>query len=428
MVALEPKISAVVPPFRSGKRQITPQIKREISRIKLVKSAEEADNRYLSINRSQGTAILNGESFSLEFDDALVRTDPQLMVQNFRNCENCEGDVDRLKRDYFILWSWMYFSPFMCDVTSLALIRGRDVIRYPSFAIVFGKSNCGKTNLVDTLMTSMLGKAHNVEKSNFTAARLRALQHGFKRHPVVFDDIGGRAFRTYGSDMIKDELLPPVAEYPGFVLSMNRQPKSFPDEIVKRSLMIYTTTALPQYDEELRQRMDDRIKAVSEGLSSQLYKRYLREMLAQLDLEPLPEDWLLLSSSTLARIISESTDASGEAWCAPVTWLDYANKRYDRIKDRLSGLLRPSAMANHEGETPNRWAIENDRIIVWEQRDAFGRRGFDWEDVPSTLVDEDASGGNRTVLHKSQLEEFLDRKIRPHRGKRWRWLGALGGR
>ena len=168
-------------------------------------------------------------------------------------------------------------------------------------------------------MMSMLGRAHNVEKSNFTAARLRALQQGFKRHPVVFDDIGGRAFRTYGSDMIKDELLPPVAEYPGFVLSMNRQPKSFPDEIVKRSLMIYTTTALPQYDEELRQRMDDRIKAVSEGLSSQLYKRYLREMLAQLDLEPLPEDWLLLSSSTLARIISESTDASGEAWCAPVT-------------------------------------------------------------------------------------------------------------
>ena len=414
-IALEPKISAVVPPFRSGKQQITSQVKREISRIKMVKSAEEADNRYLSINRSQGTAILNGESFSLEFDDALVRSDAELLVEYFRNFENFEGDVDRLQRDYFILWSWMYFSPFMCDVRSLALIRGRDVIRYPSFAIVFGKSNCGKTSLVDTLMTSMLGRAHNVEKANFTAARLRALQQGFKRHPVVFDDIGGRAFRTYGSDMIKDELLPPVAEYPGFVLSMNRQPKSFPDEIVKRSLMIYTTTALPQYDEELRQRMDDRIKAVSEGLTSHLYKRYLREILERLEQEPLPDDWLFLSSSTLARIIGESTNTSEQGWCVPMTWLDYANKRYDRIKDRLSGLLRPSAMAGHEGETPNGWAIENDRIIVWEQRDAFGRRGFDWEDVPSTLVDEDASGGNRTVLHKAQLEEFLDRKFRPKR-------------
>ena len=414
-VALEPKISAVVPPFRGGIQRITPQIKREISRIKLVKSAEEADNRYLSINRSQGTVILNGESFSLEFDDALVRSDAELMVEYFRNFENFEGDVDRLQRDYFILWSWMYFSPFMCDVRSLALIRGRDVIRYPSFAIVFGKSNCGKTSLVDTLMTSMLGGAYNVEKANFTAARLRALQQGFKRHPVVFDDIGGRAFRTYGSDMIKDELLPPVAEYPGFVLSMNRQPKSFPDEIVKRSLMIYTTTALPQYDEELRQRMDDRIKTVSEGLSGHLYKRYLCEILEKLEQEPLPDDWLFLSSSTLARIIGDPTNTSGQGWCVPMTWLEYADKRYDRVKDRLNGLLRPSAMAGHEGETPNGWAIENDRIIVWEQRDAFGRRGFDWEDVPSTLVDEDASGGNRTVLHKAQLEEFLDRKFRPKR-------------
>ncbi len=158
-----------------------------------------------------------------------------------------------------------------------------------------------------------------MEKANFTAARLRALQQGFKRHPVVFDDIGGRVFRTYGSDMIKDELLPPVAEYPGFVLSMNRQPKSFPDEIVKRSLMIYTTTALPQYDEELRQRMDDRIKAVSEGLTSHLYKRYLREILERLEQEPLPDDWLFLSSSTLARIIGESTNTSEQGWCVPMT-------------------------------------------------------------------------------------------------------------
>jgi hypothetical protein len=426
-VALEPKISAVAPPFRGGVQRITPQVKREISRIKLVKSADEADNRYLSINRSQGTAILNGESFSLEFDEGLARSDARIMAEYFRNFENFEGDVGRLQRDYFILWSWMYFSPFMCDVRSLALIRGKDVIRYPSFTIVFGKSNCGKTSLVDTLMTSMLGRAHNVEKANFTAARLRALQQGFKRHPVVFDDIGGRAFRHYGSDMIKDELLPPVAEYPGFVLSMNRQPKSFPDEIVKRSLMIYTTTALPQYDEELRQRMDDRIKAVGEGLSGHLYKRYLREILDQLEEEPLPDDWLLLSSATIARIIGDSTNSSGEAWCVPTTWLDYANKRYDRIKDRLSGLLRPSAMAGHEGETPNGWAVENDRIIVWEQRDAFGRRGFDWEDVPSTLVDEDASGGNRTVLHKAQLEEFLDRKFRPRRTGLFARIGLRSG-
>ena len=41
-----------------------------------------------------------------------------------------------------------------------------------------------------------------------------------------------------------------------------------------------------------------------------------------------------------------------------------------------------SAYAKSEGEVPNGWTVDGNRIIVWEPRDAFGRRGFDWEDVP----------------------------------------------
>ena len=71
-----------------------------------------------------------------------------------------------------------------------------------------------------------------------------------------------------------------------------------------------------------------------------------------------------------------------------------AELRYDRVKARLDNFLRESAYAKNEGDVPNGWKIECDKIIAWEQRDAFGRRGFDWEDVPSTLIDEEASGGH----------------------------------
>ncbi len=196
-----------------------------------------------------------------------MQTDAGLLLDYFQNYEGAfEGNVASLQRDYFILMSWLYFSPFLCEMRSLALLRDSDVIRYPSFAIVFGKSNCGKTSLVDTLMTSMFGFAHTVEKGSFTKAQLRGLQHGYKRFPVVFDDIGRRAFNTHGRDMIKDELQPDVAEYPGFILSKNAEPQSFPDEVVKRSLMIYTTTALPAHDEELRQRLQGRIQEMRRGL------------------------------------------------------------------------------------------------------------------------------------------------------------------
>ena len=179
-----PRLSAVTPPMRRGRQTITPEFRREISRIQLVKSAEQADNRYLSINRANRSAIRSGEPFPLEAEDALVGTDAAILLDYFRNYEGAfEGDVAALQRDYFTLMSWLYFSPFLCDLRSLALLRDSDVIRFPCFAIVFGKSNCGKTSLVDTLMTSMFGYANTVDKRSFTTAQLRGLQYNYKRFP-----------------------------------------------------------------------------------------------------------------------------------------------------------------------------------------------------------------------------------------------------
>ena len=415
--AISPRVAAAAPPFRNGAQRITPAVKREISRIKLVKSADDSDNRYFTLNRFDEKAVLSGEEFPLEWAPEKVAADARLMLEYFNNYDGAfEGDVSRLQRDYFSLWSWFYFSPFICDVRSRALLLGEDVVRYPSFAIVFGKSNCGKTTLVDTLMTSMFGKVNTVDKSSFTAGRLRGLQQSYKRFPVVFDDIGRRAFSNHGRDIIKDELPPPVEEYPGFVLSMNAEPTAFPDEIVKRSLMIYTTTALPPHREELRQRLHSRIQGVREGLTGHLFRRYLVETMERLKEDSLPEDWLYLSSGVLSGILSECGEASGTPqWCRAQTWLGYAEKRYDRVRARLNDLLRPSALMRNEGDSPNGWLIDGQRVIVLEQRDAFGRRGFDWEDVPSTLIDEDASGGARTVLHRASLEEFLGRNLSPRR-------------
>ena len=413
---LGPRLSGALPAVRNGRQTITPEIKREISRIRLVKSVEEADSRYLSIDRVNHTALLSGEPFSLEWNGSLVKRDSELLLDYFRNYEGAfEGNVTKLQRDYFTLMSWLYFSPFLCDLRSLALLQDSDVIRYPLFAIVFGKSNCGKTSLVDTLMTSMFGFAHTLDKRSFTTAQLRGLQHGYKRFPVVFDDIGRTAFNRHGRDMIMDELQPAVSEYPGFILSMNAEPQSFPDEIVKRSMMVYTTTALPAHAEELRQRLQGRVQEIRRSLTGHLYRRYLVEVMSRIDAERLPNDWLTLSSEVLTDILTEDTVGAPPIWCQRVTWVGYAEKRYDRVKARLLGVLRESAYAKTEGEASSGWTVDGNTIIVWEPRDAFGRRGFDWEDVPSTLIDEDASSGNRTVLNRNSLEAFLGRRLGPTR-------------
>ena len=413
MATFGPALSAAIPPARNGRQQITQEVRRQINRVRLVKSADEVSTRDLHIDRTTGQATLAGEAFPLTWEDGSVRTDAELLLEYFDNYSAFEGDVDRLRRDYFTLMTWLYFSPFICDMRSLALVRDSDVVRFPSFGIVFGKSNCGKTSLVDTLMTSMFGYANTVDKRSFTTSRLRGLQHSYKRFPVVFDDIGRRAFNQYGRDMIKEELQPPVSEYPCFVLSMNAEPQSFPDEIVKRSLMVYTTTALPPHDEPTRQRLQGDIQRMRRGLTGHLYRRYLFEMMDRMDSDHLPDDWLVDSSEAISGIVADATQSPPPEWCRRLTWEGYAEKRYDRVKEALTNLLRPAAYAKKEGEGASGWTIDGQTIIVWEPRDAFGRSTFDWEDVPSTLVNQDASRGGITVLHRNSLERFIGRTLHP---------------
>ena len=423
--SLGPSLSAVVLPTRNGRQSITPDVRRQIAQVKLVKSVKDVEATYFHIDRVNQKATLSGKPFPLTYKDESVRNDAELLVNYFENYASFEGDVPRHQRDFFILTSWFYFSPLMSDLRSLALIEDSDIIRYPQFCVVFGKSNCGKTTLIDTLMMSMFNRVQTIEKRQFTTAKLCGLQATYRRFPVVFDDISKTAFNAHGKDTIKDELQPYTDEFPCFTISMNNDSHSFPDEVVKRSLMIYTTTALPQYDEVRRQQLFGEIQAMRRKLTGDLYKRYLVEVMEALEADALPEDWLALSSEVLSGIIGK---ALGEkpSWCRQITWHDYASKRYDRVKAALQSLLRPASYADEEASTPRGWMLANDRIIVWEPLDAFGRRSFGWDDVPSTLIDSDTTQGNYTFLVRTEVEEFLGSRI--HAPGRFSGLRRLFGR
>jgi hypothetical protein len=420
--AIPPVVSNIIPPVRNGKQQVTQELRRKIhreySRIRTVQSGEESDHRELSIDRDEKVVTLFGEPFSLQPDPDAARRDTKLLVEYFSNYEGTfEGGmgVERLQQDYFILWSWLYFSPFMCDMRTLAGHDG-DIFRFPAFAIVYGKPSCGKSSLIDTLVTSMLGKAYGVDKREFTKSRLRDIQHAYKRFPVVFDDIGKPAIRNHGEDVIKDENPPLVPEFPCFVLSMNQDLKAFSDQIVKRSLMIYTTTALPSYKETLRHDLHLKVQEMRRDLSTNLYREYLARVLTQLDEKPRPDDWLEFSSTILSDLIADRLDYETPKWCTPVRWIEYAEKRHERVKAQIDHLLRPATKMKKEGNQPTGWMLESDKVIVIEQTDTFGRREFEWENVPSTLIDDNASVGGRTVLNRTELEEFLGRSLNSYGG------------
>ena len=87
--------------------------------------------------------------------------------------------------------------------------------------------------------------------------------------------------------------------------------------------------------------------------------------------------------------------------------------RIDRLNctASLSGKPFPLTYSDESGSTLRGWTLDSDRIIVWEPQDAFGRRSFGWEDVPSTLIDSDTTQGNVTFLVRSEVEGFLGRRV-----------------
>ena len=408
------RIGSHVPAARRGKHTLGRSDKRNIREALRVRPPEEHEPASLSFDRISRSATYAGKAFDLSYDPELAVADARLMAEYFAGFDHFAGtpaQIEDLKTQYFTLWAWLYFAPFVCDLRNRAAVANRDVIRYERVAVVYGKANCGKSSLVRTLLRSMFPTdplAPCQPKSNFRTNALLEITHTAKRCPVFFDDVSTKSMGLTGKDFIKDETSLGLDEYPAFVLSMNRQEYGFADEIVKRALLIYTDTALPVYKHRMRQEQDDRIRAVTDQLSGHLYRRYLDAVLDALDEDPLPADHLALSSGVLSGILRDAdVSPESEAWASPQTWEQYAERRYRGLQAKLRYLLRPESRIDPDSDSPQGWWLDGGRIIVRERIDQYGRGAFHWDEVPSTILDDDARSSGHTALHRSELEQFL---------------------
>ncbi len=206
---------------RKGNIKFNPNIVKQMTRIVTSRHEDEGPKTYLSYNG--GVFTLSGDDMSLEADPAEVRSDVEAWLEFFGNYENgFVGDIPRLQRDYFTFMCWFYFAPLMCDLRNSALRQNRFSFDQPMFAVLYGQSNCGKSSLIETLMTSMFSYPRIVETQSFTRSNLRGLQESYKRFPIVFDDVTRERFGRHAPEIIKDEAIH-YSEYPCFALSMNAE-------------------------------------------------------------------------------------------------------------------------------------------------------------------------------------------------------------
>ena len=412
-------------PDRQGGVRLTPRTVKEIVRVVRSRAATAGPPTYLS--RHGDRFILSDQALDLSTNPDEVRADVTAWLAFFNNYEEgFVGDVPRLQRDYFTFMSWFYFAPLMCDMRNAALRKNVFSFDQPLFAVLYGSSNCGKTSLVETVMASMFVHPRIVNSADFTPAKLRGLQHAYKRFPVVFDDVKRDRFNRHADEIIKDESIP-YAEYPCFALSMNADARSFKAEIVKRCLMIYTRTALPGDNTSARQNLQRSVAAIRERMTTSLYREYLKRILQRLENNESDDpgtdetdtaDALHLSSTTLCALFDENLPPGTALphWCAPMRLSEYQKRAFERPRLILDGMLSTDRYSPERRPPERSWTIVGDRLIVPVASMEFSRIKAD---IPDWLLDDTGTSASQISLDRKLTEDFLGRPIRSP--SRWAW-------
>ena len=402
---------------RNGHISITPKTVKDSITISRARTEEdEYSSVYLSYDGKEFT--LSGEVMKMETSPEDIRRDVSRWLEFFGNYEEgFRGDVARLQRDYFTFMSWFYFSPMLCDVRNAAL-RSRSLsFEQPMFAVLYGSSNCGKTSLIETLMQSMFSYPRMVETDKFTRSNLRGLRNLFKRLPVVFDDVTRDRFNRHAEEVIKQDYIA-AEEYPCFALSMNAETRNFKDEIVKRCLMIYTRTSLPGDQTALRNRLQRSISQIRDGMTTALYREYLKRMVSQLDTlrekgeQALADiDVLELSSVVLCGIFREHlpVGAAMPHWCEPMTLQEYQRRAWDRPRQVLENLLSRDKYTKERRPSDGTWTVSGNMVLIGTGQMGIARTR---NEIPDWILDDTASIANQIGLKRAEVEDFLGRRLR----------------
>jgi hypothetical protein len=378
-------------PTRNGRAKIDRQTAARAIRYIKSNSRSEGENpeEYLGIDLESGRMVVSGRTLDLEPEKSEVARDAGLLIEYFKGYEHFRGDAEKLSRDYFTFMSWLYAGPFICDLRNAALARDEHILDLPIFGILYGKSNCGKSELVRTLLVSMFQKEGFLPNDLFTRTQVQGLRVENRRYPMAFDDLDRTRFNNHAIPLIKEDYVP-LEEYPVAVISANADQDTFGAEIRKRALILYTNASLPDHVGESRRLAND-IRRIRRDLGGALYREYARRALAELR-EEFPRDVLAFSSEILSSIFAEHCEKEPPTWCQTTNMEEYGRSKHDKIKDELLQLMRYD---------PEAWSREGSKVVL-RLNDLRKLK----KDVPDWLISS-GSSGNALVFDAAQLKEFL---------------------
>ena len=267
-----------------------------------------------------------------------VRHDVALLDPYFADFGQFYGDAAGVQRSYWALTCGSIRS--LCIDAARGSLRHNGLpLSYPVYAVIYGRSDGGKTMFSRVISRSMFGTDQMVRGQLFTAKRARGLRDQLGAIPLLIDDVDRTRFTEHVPELVKHDH-ESSESYAPILVSTNRDVTVIPPDLRKRMVVCHINGARP------RSIAAAPAHQAPARIGTALYRTYLDRlgpripiMLEDVMKNPMnPPDLLQASADILGDLVAEALDGR-PSWAAGLRL-----EEVDRLKDKpfldhLQGLL-----------------------------------------------------------------------------------------
>lgn len=332
-----------------------------------------------------------------------ITNDVGLFVEYMEGYEKFHGDVTGMQMKYYAFANWFFASPFMASMRNMAVKYNQNLLPYPVFGLVYGKSKAGKTSFLETLLKMMIGQKTKIAAPEFTRSSIDGLKRTVKGAPIIVDDLTQTRFNQHAIETIKNDdfgVAENILDYPAVVISANEDVKAVAPEVTRRTVLCHVQAGLKN-TEIMKTSI---VRRVQKNIGTAFYREYLRRMLIMLPdlIDKLKEDEseaapdiLEVSAQTIYEIISEHFCGELPPYIRRLTLDDYFSEKvtgsqviktirtaWEINKTAFEVNKKHAQLRYNAGQT---W--EADRIIKELPEDLEAHKSREW-----IVMDLDAAG------------------------------------
>ena len=403
--ALSKKYAEIAPqPDKKGKITLVPMKVREITKRFVNRTIrDDADTPEplpeLIVDLQAGQVTLRGKPLGLSFEADDVRRDLTELVAYMDGFQQFRGNVRGLVANYFAFANWFFASPFVSLFRDKAHEKNKSVYLYPAFAVLYGKSNAGKSDFIKTLMHMMFGFEKWLPAKDFTTGKGRGMQMELKQFPLVVDDITRDRFTRNAVELIKNDAFT-ARHHSVIVFSANKDLDALDSEITKRVVCFRFEAAI---EKKRGVQSSNLVRAVRSTVGTSFYHAYLSrmmvrvgEMLDEMELDVDQPDLLRASSEVICGLFGDHLDEQ-PWWAKELSWGDYVDMGDEGVKAEILKLFQtnPDFFIVDTKRNDLRITIEKDvhKINSWKKK------------IPDHIINQ--SAGSTIVLFLDQAQEFF---------------------